>query len=153
VLKILNISEIVIREKNMAKKKTKTTLESLPPRERQVLDTVYRLSEAGVSEVIDAMSDPAGYSAVRTMLNILVRKGFLDYRREKTRYLYRPVLQPEEAPRSLIKNLLDTFFAGRPAAVVATLLNVAGDELSEADYREMEKMIRQAKNNGKDGAK
>ncbi|MCL2623634.1 MAG: BlaI/MecI/CopY family transcriptional regulator [Planctomycetaceae bacterium] len=137
----------------MAKKKTKTTLESLPPRERQVLDTVYRLSEAGVSEVIDAMSDPAGYSAVRTMLNILVRKGFLDYRREKTRYLYRPVLQPEEAPRSLIKNLLDTFFAGRPAAVVATLLNVAGDELSEADYREMEKMIRQAKNNGKDGAK
>ena len=137
----------------MAKKKTKITLESLPPRERQVLDTVYRLSEAGVSEVIDAMSDPAGYSAVRTMLNILVRKGFLEYRREKNRYLYRPVLQPEEAPRSLLKNLLDTFFAGRPAAVVATLLNVAGEELSEADFREMETMIRQAKNTGKDGAK
>jgi predicted transcriptional regulator len=129
----------------MAKKSTKIKIESLPPRERQVLDTVYRLSEAGVSEVINAMNDPAGYSAVRTMLNILVRKGFLEYRREKTRYLYRPVLPQEEAPRSLLKNLLDTFFAGRPAAVVATLLNVAAAELSESDYREMEKMIQSAK--------
>jgi len=129
----------------MPKKKPKITIESLPPRERQVLDTVYRLSEAGVSEVINAMSNPAGYSAVRTMLNTLVRKGFLEYRREKTRYLYRPVLHPAEAPRSLMKNLLDTFFAGRPAAVVATLLDVAGEELSEADYREMEAFIQNAK--------
>ncbi len=137
----------------MAKRKTTIKIESLPPRERQVLDTVYKLSEAGVSEVIEAMSDPAGYSAVRTMLNILVRKGFLEYRREKTRYLYRPVVSQEEAPQSLLKNLLETFFAGRPAAVVATLLNVAADELSDADYREMEKMIQNAKKSGKDGVK
>ena len=141
----------------MAKRKTKLKIESLPPRERQVLDTVYRLSEAGVGEVIEAMSDPAGYSAVRTMLNILVRKGFLEYRREKTRYLYRPILPQEEVPRSLIKNLLDTFFVGRPAAVVAALLNVAAEDLSEADYREMEKMIQnaiaEAKKSGKDGVK
>ncbi|MCL2118362.1 MAG: hypothetical protein FWH27_08060 [Planctomycetaceae bacterium] len=55
------------------------------------------------------------------------------------------MLRREEAPQSLLKNLLDTLFAGRPAVAVATLLNVADDELSEAGYREMEKMIRDAK--------
>ncbi len=129
----------------MSKKKPKIKLDILPPRERQVLDAVYRLGEGGVSEVLDALADPPGYSAVRTMLNILVQKGFLDYRQEKTRYLYRPVLSQEEAPQSVLKNLLDTFFRGNPAGAVAALLNAAGPDLSDEDFREMEKMIRDAK--------
>ena len=131
--------------KKVSKKRPKIKLEALPPRERQVLDTVYRLGEGSVSDILDALADPPGYSAVRTMLNILVQKGFLEYRREKTRYLYRPVLSQNEAPQSLLRNLLDTFFVGNPAAAVAALLNVAGPELSDDDYREMEKMIRDAK--------
>ena len=129
----------------MTKNKAKINIESLPPRERQVLDTVYRLSEAGVSEVIDAMNDPAGYSAVRTMLNILVRKGFLEYRREKTRYLYRPIVPQADAPQSLLRNLLDTFFVGNPTAAVAAMLNVAAPDLSDDDYHEMEQLIQNAR--------
>ena len=127
----------------MPRKKLK--LESLPPRERQVLDTVYRIGEGSVSEVIDHLADAPGYSAVRTMLNTLVRKGFIKYRREKTRYLYRPVVPQEEVPQSLLRNLLDTFFVGKPAAAVAAMLNVAAPDLSDEDYREMEQMIREAK--------
>lgn len=134
----------------MAKKKPKIKLEALPPRERQVLDTVYRLGEGGVSEVLKALDDPPGYSAVRTMLNILVQKGFLEYRREKTRYLYRPVLSQLEAPQSLLRNLLDTFFVGNPTAAVAALLNIAAPDLSDEDYREMEQMIQNAKLAGKE---
>ena len=129
----------------MPKKKPPIVLESLPPRERQVLDAVYRLKEAAVGDVLEALDDPPSYSAVRAMLNILVRKGFLDYRREKTRYLYRPVLPEDQAPKSLLRNMLDTFFAGRPAAVVAALLNVTADDLSVDDLREMERMIKEAK--------
>ena len=129
----------------MPGKKPPIALESLPPRERQILDTVYRLKEAAVGEVRDVLDDPPSYSAVRAMLNILVRKGFLDYRREKTRYLYYPVLSKELAPQSLLRNLLNTFFAGRPAAAVAALLNVAADDLSADDLREMERMIQEAK--------
>ena len=129
----------------MAKKNRNIKLESLPPRGRQVLDAVYRLSEAGVSKVIAAISDPAGYSAVRTMLNILVRKGFLEYRREKIRYLYRPVVPQADASQSLLRNLLDTFFVGKPAAAVAALLNIAAAGLSDDDYLEMELLIQNAR--------
>ena len=125
----------------MPKKKPNVKLESLPPRERQVLDTIYKLSEGAVSEVLDAMENPPGYSAVRTMLNVLVQKGFLDYRREKTRYIYMPLLSEKKAQQSVFRNLLDTFFPGKPTAAVAALLDAAG-ELSEEDYREMEHQIK-----------
>jgi len=125
----------------MPKKKPNVKLESLPPRERQVLDTIYKLSEGSVSEVLDAMENPPGYSAVRTMLNVLVQKGFLDYRREKTRYIYMPLLSEKKAQQSVFRNLLDTFFPGKPTAAVAALLDAAG-ELSEEDYREMEHLIK-----------
>jgi predicted transcriptional regulator len=126
-------------------KKSKIKLESLPPRERQVIDAVYRIGEGSVAEVIDSLADPPGYSAVRTMLNVLVQKGFLKYRQEKNRYLYRPVLPQDEAPHSLLRNLLDTFFVGKPAAAVAAMLNVAAPDLSDEDYREMEQLIKNAK--------
>ena len=129
----------------MPKKKANVKLESLPPRERQVLDTIYKLSEGSVSEVLDAMENPPGYSAVRTMLNVLVQKGFLDYRREKTRYIYMPLLSEKKAQQSVFRNLLDTFFPGKPTAAVAALLDAAG-ELSEEDYREMERLIKQMRN-------
>ncbi len=132
----------------MPKKKPKIKLESLPPRERQVLDTVYRIGEGGVAEVLAALADPPGYSAVRAMLNILVQKGFLEYRREKTRYLYRPVVPQSEAPQSLLRNLLETFFVGKPTAAVAALLDVAAPDFSDEDYREMEQMIRNAQHAG-----
>ena len=128
----------------MSKKKVDIKLESLPPRERHVLDTVYKLSEGSVGEVLAAMDNPPGYSAVRTMLNILVQKGFLDYRREKTRYIYRPLLAEEQAHQSIFRNLLDTFFPGKPTAAVAALLNVAATDLTDADFREMEEMIKAA---------
>jgi len=126
-------------------KKPKIKLESLPPRERQVLDTLYRIGEGSVAEVLDSLADAPGYSAVRTMLNILVQKGFLKYRREKTRYLYRPAVSKDSAQKSMLKSLLDTFFVGKPTAAIAAMLNVAAPDLSDEDYREMELMIRSAK--------
>lgn len=129
----------------MPKKQAKIKIESLPPRERQVLDAVYRLSEAGVGDVLEAMENPPGYSAVRATLNVLVQKGFLQYRNEKNRYLYRPVLPMEKAPRSILRNLVDTFFAGRPTAAVAALLDVGADDLTDDDLEEMEAMIRRAR--------
>ena len=129
----------------MAAKKTKLKLESLPPRERHVLDTVYKLSEGSVNDVLAAMDNPAGYSAVRTMLNILVQKGFLDYRREKLKYIYKPVFAEEKAHQSIFRNLLDTFFPGRPTDAVAALLNAASDDLTDEDFREMEKLIKTAR--------
>ncbi|MGL6194963.1 MAG: BlaI/MecI/CopY family transcriptional regulator [Thermoguttaceae bacterium] len=130
----------------MAQEKTKqqekpVILESLAPRERQIVEAVYRLSEASVQEVLDNIPDPPSYSAVRAMLTILVQKGVLEFRREKTRYLYSPVLAKDAAQKSILRNLLNNFFCGKPADAVAALLDVAGDDLTETDYAELKALI------------
>ncbi|MGL6225836.1 MAG: BlaI/MecI/CopY family transcriptional regulator [Thermoguttaceae bacterium] len=116
-------------------------LNELAPRERQVAETVYRLEEASVQDVLSAIANPPSYSAIRAILSILVQKGVLEYRREKARYLYRPILAKQSARKSLLRNLLDTFFAGNPKEAVAALLDVAADDLSEKDYAELREII------------
>ncbi len=120
-------------------------LETLAPRERQVVETVLRLGEATVGQTLAAIPDPPTYSGIRAVMNVLVQKGFLEYRREKTKYLYRAVLEKHSTRKSMLRNLLDNFFAGNPADVVAALLDVAADDLKEKDYKNLKQMIENAR--------
>lgn len=131
----------------MVQKQSK--LEALGARERQIAEIVYRLGEAGVNEVLGEIPDPPSYSAVRAILNVLVQKGVLDYRREKIKYLYYPVVAKDDASRSALKNLLDTFFAGKPTDVVAALLDVAAADMDDGDFRDLKSMIDKARKGGR----
>ena len=126
---------------------TQTTinLEKLAARERQIVEAVYRLEEATVSEVLDAIDDAPSYNAVRTILATLVQKGVIEYRNVKNKYLYRPVLPKDSAQKSMLRNLLANFFAGSPTKAVAALLDVAGSDMSDADYSELKKLIEKAR--------
>jgi len=56
-------------------------------RERQIMDVVYRLGRASVSEVRELLADPPSYSAVRAMLNLLEEKGHLTHEQDGLRYI------------------------------------------------------------------
>jgi Predicted transcriptional regulator len=116
-------------------------LESLAPRERQIVETVLRLGESSVADVLAAIPDPPTYSGIRAIMNVLVQKGFLEYRREKTKYLYRAVIEKDQVGMLMLRNLLDNFFAGNPSEVVAALLDVAANDLEEKDYKQLKQMI------------
>ena len=120
-------------------------LETLAPRERQVVETVLRQGEASVGDVLAAIPNPPTYSGVRAILNVLVQKGFLDYRREKTKYLYKAVIEKDSTRALMLKNLLENFFAGNPAEVVAALLDVSAENLKDKDYCELKLMIDNAR--------
>ena len=120
----------------MAKKST-----PLGHRERQIVEAVYRLGEASVSDVRRELENPPGYSAVRAMLMSLTEKKVLKYRRDGKRYLYRPAVAKERARRTALENMLSTFFAGRTTDAMAALLDVSGDCLSDDELVEMKRMI------------
>ena len=126
-------------------KKTNVNLDKLAARERQIVEAVYRLEEATVGEVLDAIDDAPSYSAVRAILSTLVQKGVIEYRNVKNKYLYRPVLPKDSAQKSMLRNLLENFFAGSPTKAVAALLDVAGSEMSDADYSELKKLVEKAR--------
>ncbi|MDR1957977.1 MAG: BlaI/MecI/CopY family transcriptional regulator [Planctomycetaceae bacterium] len=118
-----------------------TRLETLAPRERQVMEAVYRFDEASVNDVLGTIADPPTYSTVRAIMNTLTEKGYLKFRQEKGRYLYRPVVPKNKTQENLVRNMVNTIFAGNITEVVAAVLDVAGNDLSESDYVRLRKLI------------
>lgn len=117
----------------------------LSKRERQIMETLYLLRRGAVGDVRQALPDPPSYSAVRTTMNILVRKGFLETTTEGRRYLYAPVISHERARKTALRHLLKTYFDGSVREAILGLVDAGGDGLSEADYRALSARIRQVR--------
>lgn len=122
----------------------------LSRRERQIMEAVYRLGEAGVAAVQEELSDTPDYHAVRVAMAKLEEKGYLKHRQEGRRYIYAPEIPRDEAKRSALSHLVRTYFSGAPSEVLLTLLNMSADELSDDDIAELEAWIEQEKASGDD---
>ena len=118
-------------------------------REREIMNIIYQRGEATAAEVLERMTDPPSYSAIRAMLRILEQKGHLAHQDEGGRYVYRPTVDREKARRSALDQLLATFFEGSAASVVATLLDQHADSLSEQDLENLSKLIDRAQKEGR----
>jgi predicted transcriptional regulator len=116
--------------------------EKLSRRERQILDVLYRLGQANAREVQDALPDAPGYSSIRTHLKKLVDKEFVGVREEGMKYLYYPVLDHDDASKSVLSNVVETFFGGEPALAVNQLLNMKLDEITDEELDDIEKLIK-----------
>jgi predicted transcriptional regulator len=121
----------------------------LGARERQILDVIYRLGEASVAEVLTNLPDPPSYSAVRTMIRMLEKKGLLRHRQIGTKYVYRPTHSRESASRSALTHVMQTFFGGSATDTVAAILDVSASKLSDGDLQRLEQLIDQARREGK----
>ena len=119
----------------------------LGKRERQIVEAVYRLNEASVADVRAELQQPPSYSTVRAMLGMLVKKKVLKQREDGKRYLYRPASKVEKTSRSVLKNVLTTFFSGQPDSVVAALMDVSDDVTPETLDR-MQSIIDEARRKG-----
>ena len=126
---------------------------ALPPelgrRERQILETVYRLGRASVAQVRDELSDPPSYSAVRGMLNLLKDKGHLRHETDGLRYVYLPVVEPADARRSALAHVVTTFFAGSTAQAASALFDLPDAKLSRDDLAQLSRLINQAIKEGR----
>jgi predicted transcriptional regulator len=117
----------------------------LSKRERQTLEALYRLgADASVTDVQAALPDAPSYSAVRAMLNLLVKKQMATSRQDGKRYLYRPVASKDKVRRSALKNLVRTFFGSAPVDAVAALLDGSAGKLTQDDLQRLRDLIDRA---------
>ena len=123
----------------------KDHLFDLGKRERQIVEAVYRLGEASVSDVLAEIADPPSYSSVRAMLGTLVQKDVLAYRHEGKRYLYRPVASKGKTQKSAVRRLVAGLFAGRASDAMAALLDVAGGTLTDEELDRIRQLIDQTR--------
>ena len=117
-------------------------------RERQIMEIIYEKGEASVTQVLKALPDPPGYSAVRAMMNLLKDKGQLKHKEVGRKYVYSPVLPRDKARRTALKNLLQTFFDGSVEQAVASMLDLNDMNLSDKDLDRLSALIEKARKEG-----
>jgi predicted transcriptional regulator len=122
---------------------------NLSRRERQIMDVLHAQGQATAAEVLAALPDPPGYSAVRALLRILEEKGHARHRREGARYVYVPRTSPELARRSALQRVVSTFFQGSVAQAMAALLETADTQLSDTELTRLQQLIKKARKEGR----
>ena len=120
-------------------------MDNLSRRERQIMDAVYRLGRATAADITASLPDPPTSTAVRTMLRILEDKGHLKHEQDGVRHVYLPRVPREQARKSVLSDVIRTFFNGSPEQAMATLLDISPKELSDAELARMAKLIEQAR--------
>jgi predicted transcriptional regulator len=113
------------------------------------MDIIYEMNEATVAQVLERIPNPPSYSTVRALLRVLEGKGHLVHKQEGPRYIYSPTLPREEARRNALKHVMKTFFDGSTEDIVAALLNISEDILSELDYKRLSELIKKARKEGR----
>src|SRR2546428_565640 len=97
----------------------------LSRREGQIMDVLHAREQATAAEVLAALPDPPGYSAVRALLRILEEKGHIRHPRDGARYVYLPRASGEAASRSALKRVVSIFYQGSVTQAMAALLETA----------------------------
>ena len=123
--------------------------QTLSRRERQIMDVIYRLGQATAQEVVDNLSDPPSYSAVRGLLRILEEKGHVKHRQDGPRYVYHPTVTRERARESALKQVVRTFFQDSPEEAVAALLDMSAAKLSDNELNRLAELIERARKEGR----
>jgi predicted transcriptional regulator len=120
----------------------------LSRRERQIVDILYSHGRATAAEVQAALPDPPSYSAVRAMLRILEDKGHVRHEQDGPRYVYVPTLARDNAKRSALRHMLQTFFDGSAEQAISALLDDSSTRLSDRELDRLARMIQQARRTG-----
>jgi predicted transcriptional regulator len=115
---------------------------TLARREREVMEIIYRRGESTAKEIQEELVEPPTYSAVRALLATMWEKGLVSARKDSRRYVYRAAVPEKKAKQSALRQLLLTFFEGRPENLVASLLDPRQQSLSDEEIRRIRNLIR-----------
>jgi len=120
----------------------------LARRERQIMDILYRRGRATAADVMKDLSGSPNYSTVRTQLRVLEEKGHVRHEEEGLRYVYMPAVPRHAARKSALNHLVETFFDGSAAQVVAALLGGDTSRMSEEDLARISELIAKSRKGG-----
>ena len=125
-----------------------STHANLTRRERQIMDILYRRARATAAEVMGDLPGNPNDSTVRTQLRVLEDKGHVRHEEVGLRYVYLPAVPRHAARKTALNHLVDTFFDGSAAQVVAALLGNEASKLTDEDLARISDLVAKAKKGG-----
>jgi BlaI family penicillinase repressor len=120
----------------------------LTRREREIMHAIFALNNrASAEDIRSRLSDPPSDSSVRVMLTRLENKGILRHESQGIRYVYSATTSPAAAKRTALQQVVQTFFGGSFAQMVAALVregSLSDDEV-ESLRSEIERVRKERK--------
>lgn len=96
---------------------------TLTGHELRLMEILWKKRAASVAEVVDAIGrPPLAYNTVLTTMRTLDDKGYVTHEKVGRAFVYRPVIEREDAAGSLLDVLLDRFFGNSPGVLAMALL-------------------------------
>ncbi len=127
-------------------------LPNITAAELKILKVLWRLDQAPVRVVRDALAEQEGedlaYTTVMTLMNQLAAKDAVDVDRERQPFVYRARLRREQVLGDRLKQFLRTVFDGQAGELVLRL--VEDEALSPDDIRRIEARIEQRERDERD---
>ena len=114
---------------------------TLTPQELAIMKVVWRLDQATVRDVYEALREKRtiAYTTVMTMMKILEEKGFLKKTLVERAHVYKPVKPRQQVVGAMVKDFIDRVFDG---ASDALLVHLARDNrLSDKQRKTVERMV------------
>jgi len=110
-----------------------------------ILQAVWKLEPCAAPTVQEALESEKGwaYTTVKTMMDRMVKKGLLKVEKIRNLHLYSAAISKPEAQRSEIMKTLKRAFDGTLTPMMQFLIE--NDELTEAEYRHVERLIKNRK--------
>jgi predicted transcriptional regulator len=117
------------------------TEEPLPPTksatlteaELRLMDVLWQHGPSTVQQVLEALpgKSPLAYNSVLTTIRILEKKGYVRHIKDGRAYIYRALVEREEASRSEIRHLAHRFFQNSHEMLVLNILEERGVDFEE----------------------
>ena len=137
----------MVERKRPAREKSATG--GLSRREREIMDALYKLNKASAAQILEQIPDPPTYTAIRSHLTILEKKGHVRHLSDGTRYIYEPQIGREKMGGRAIDSLLKTFFDNSVEQVVTALLTRKDADISREELDRLSRLIEKAKKEGR----
>ena len=113
----------------MARSRSATLTEA----ELRIMNVLWDRGSATVHEVLQALPvQPAlAYNSILTIIRILEKKGYVRHIKDGRAYIYRALVEREEASRSEIRHLAHRFFQNSHEMLVLNILEERGVDAEE----------------------
>ena len=111
--------------------------------ELQIMNILWRLSEASVHQVLDELTKVASkdyaYTTVSTLLRVLEKKQVVGSKKQGRGHLYFPVVERSRYQSVATDHLVKNVFSGQKQALVLNLLGRG--EISAQELKEIKQFI------------
>ena len=106
-----------------------------------VMRVVWERGEATIADVCEALRPERNLAqtTVATILARLEKRGVLAHRVEGRQYVYRATVSEREVRRSMVAELTESLFQGRPADLISHLLS--SREIAPGDLERVKELI------------